>query len=168
MNLLLIGMPGCGKSTLGVLLAKTMGLQFIDTDLLIQKQEGRLLQQVIDEDGLAAFLKAEERALLSIDTDRTLIATGGSAVYSDVGMRHLKQNAYTVFLHVEKDVLFSRLQDSAQRGIAIPDGMTLDDLYTERAPLYRSYADHVFCGSGGDIVSSMQSLRKFLLEKNLF
>ncbi|MBQ9805681.1 MAG: AAA family ATPase [Clostridia bacterium] len=168
MNLLLIGMPGCGKSTLGVLLAKTMGLQFIDTDLLIQKQEGRLLQQVIDEDGLAAFLKAEERALLSIDTDRTLIATGGSAVYSDAGMRHLKKNAYTVFMYVKKDVLLSRLKDSSQRGIAIPAGMTLEELYAEREPLYRSYAEHVFCENGGDIVSSMERLRKFLQSKNIF
>ena len=146
-NIVLIGMPGCGKSTVGVILAKTLGLEFIDTDLVIQKQEGRLLQQILDDQGVEAFLKAEERALLSIVCHETVIATGGSAVYSRAGVEHLRRNGTLVYLQLPYDEMMSRLNNIKTRGIVIPDGKTLRDVFEQRIELYERFADVVIpCG----------------------
>ncbi len=141
MNVVLIGMPGCGKSTVGVVLAKKLGFRFVDSDIVIQDQTGRLLQDIIDSSGLDAFLQAEEAALTSIKTDCTVIATGGSAVYSARGMEHLKQNGIVVYINLALDEIEQRLDDTATRGIAGAEKMTLDELYDERVPLYEKYAD---------------------------
>ena len=140
-NIILIGMAGCGKSTIGVLLAKTLGHGFLDTDLVIQKREGKLLQQIIDVDGLDRFKRAEEEALLSVDTDDTVIATGGSAVYYDDAMKHLKSGGKCVWLSLPYPEIEHRINNIKTRGIAIAPGMTLRDVYDERQPLYRRYAD---------------------------
>lgn len=153
MNIVLIGMPGCGKSTVGVILAKVMGMEFCDTDILIQQKEKRKLQEIIDTDGNDAFLLCEEKALLSIDTDSTVIATGGSAIYSDAAMQHLKSIGKVIYLKVSEAEIERRLADFAARGVAIKDGMTVKDLYNERIPLYEKYADITVKGEGSDIPS---------------
>jgi len=140
-NLVLIGMPGAGKSTLGVVLAKRLGLGFVDTDLLIQMRSGRLLQEVIDKDGLAAFRALEEQTLLEFDICNAVIATGGSAVYSEAAMRHLAEIGTLVFLDVPLAELEQRLKDMKTRGLVIDPGATLADLLAERLPLYRQWAD---------------------------
>ncbi len=151
MNIVLIGMPGCGKSTVGVILAKVMGMEFCDTDIVIQQKEGRKLQEIIDTDGNDAFLKCEENALVSLDINGAVVATGGSAVYSDAAMKHLKENGIVVYLKVSEDEIERRLADFAARGVAIKDGMTVRDLYNERIPLYEKYADITVAGEGWDI-----------------
>lgn len=149
MNIILIGMAGCGKSTLGVLLAKTLGFGFLDTDLVIQKRENRLLQEIINSDGLEYFKNAEKDALESVVTDNTVIATGGSAVYYDSAMRHLKANGKCVWLSLPFETIEKRIKNITTRGIAIAPGMTLRDVYEERLPLYKKYADLTLECSGG-------------------
>ena len=140
-NLTLIGMPGSGKSTVGVLLAKTLGFQFIDTDLLIQQREGALLQEILDRRGIASFLDAEEAAIRSLDCDRAVIAPGGSAVCRAGAIGHLKQLGRVVYLHVPLPELERRIRNITTRGIAMEPGQTLADVYAYREPLYREYAD---------------------------
>lgn len=142
MNIILIGMPGCGKSSAGVLLAKQMCKMFVDTDLYIQENEGKKLQQIIDENGLEYFLHSEESAILSLTMHNTVVATGGSVVYSEKAMEHLKKQGRVVYLDLPlKDVIL-RLRNIKTRGVAGSDGMTIADLYNERVPLYRKYADY--------------------------
>lgn len=151
MNIVLIGMPGCGKSTVGVVLAKVMGMEFCDTDIVIQQRCGKRLQEIINEEGNDTFLVHERDALLSLDCDNTVIATGGSAVYSDVAMQHLKNIGTVVYLKVSEPEIERRLADFAARGISIKDGMTIADLYNERMPLYEKYAEITVVGEGSDI-----------------
>jgi len=139
-NLVLIGMPGAGKSTVGVVLAKRLGLGFVDTDLLIQMRSGRLLQEVIDSDGLQAFRDLEERTLCEFDVCNAVIATGGSAIYSEAAMHHLTGLGIVVFLDVPLVELELRLRNMATRGLVIDPGASLADLYAERLPLYRRWA----------------------------
>lgn len=141
MNVILIGMPGAGKSTLGVLLAKLMGYSFVDTDILMQQKHGALLGQILRKNGNHAFLELEQDMMNSISLDRTVIATGGSAVYSQSGMEHLKSNGICVYLDVPYKLIAARLGNLRQRGVVLPNGFTLRDLYDERAPLYQRYAD---------------------------
>src|SRR5512138_2833509 len=117
-NIILIGMPGAGKSTVGVLLAKTLGMAFIDTDLLIQAQAGRLLQTIIDQDGVAAFLKIEEAVVLDLNPENTVIATGGSVIYSQDAIFHLKQRGRLIYLQLTYEEIEARIQNMASRGIA--------------------------------------------------
>lgn len=140
-NIILIGMPGSGKSTVGVLLAKTLGYQFIDTDLIISKQQKTVLQKIIDERGLEEFLNCEEQAGLSVDTERTVIATGGSMVLKEKAMEHLKSLGQVVFFQVSIPELKSRLRNIKTRGIAAKPGETLESIYEERLPYYEKYAD---------------------------
>jgi shikimate kinase len=141
MNIILIGMPGSGKSTVGVQLAKTLGLDFIDTDIMIQTQEGRQLQDIQDNDGHVALRAIEEHVILGLDTQGALISTGGSAIYSDTAMQHLTSLGIIVFLEVSVDELEKRINGQGPRGIACSEGQTFFDIYTERTPLYRRYAD---------------------------
>ena len=140
-NIVLIGMPGAGKSTAGVLLAKSLKMPFIDTDLLIQKQENRYLQELLDSRGIDEFIKIEEGIVLGLDVKSYVIATGGSVIYSDTAMRHLKAHGIVVFLNSKMYQLERRLKNAKTRGIAIKSGQTLEMLYSERIPLYRRYAD---------------------------
>ena len=141
MNIILIGMPGCGKSTIGVLLAKALLMDFVDTDLLIQKECGKPLCDILADSGLETFKQIEGRVLSALHCDNCVIATGGSAVYSDEAMSHLKQNGVVVYLDLPVDEIVRRVQNITTRGIAMPTGCTLKQLYDERVPLYHRYAD---------------------------
>ncbi len=140
-NIILIGMPGSGKSTVGVQLAKQLGLNFIDTDLLIQSRQGRKLQDILDEDGYKVLRAMEEHELLTLDLQNDLVATGGSAVYSDIGMKHLKAQGTVIYLEVSFAEIQKRIDNEGSRGIARSAEQTLEDVYHERLPLYEKYAD---------------------------
>jgi len=149
-NVVLIGMPGAGKSTVGVLLAKALSREFVDTDLLIQAREGRRLQALLEERGPAAFRALEERYLLELRPTGTVIATGGSAVYSARAMAHLKTGGVLVYLELPLAHVRRRLGDAGQRGIVRAPGQTLGQLATERRPLYERYADRTIHTLGLD------------------
>ena len=140
-NIVLIGMPGAGKSTVGVVLAKTAALEFVDTDLLIQKQTGRKLQEIIDNDGIDAFLKIEGEVISKVDCKNSVIATGGSAVFSEIAMNNLRRDGVIVFLDVPLAEIKRRVDNITTRGIAMKSGETLETVYNERLPLYKKYAD---------------------------
>lgn len=140
-NIALIGMPGVGKSTIGVLLAKAAGRLFIDTDIYIQAIENRALKDIIDEVGQEAFCRMEEEHILCIDAKNAVIATGGSVVYSPRLMQRLKDTSLVIHLDLDLDVIKARLGDLAARGVVIRKGQTLEELYAERMLLYRGYAD---------------------------
>ena len=140
-NIILIGMPGAGKSTVGVLLAKTLGYAFLDTDLVIQQREGALLQPLVDSLGVEAFLDVEADAICSVECRGTVIAPGGSAVCRERAMSHLRALGRIVYLHLPLEELERRLSNIITRGIAMAPGETLADLFAYRAPLYRNYAD---------------------------
>lgn len=140
-NVVLIGMPGSGKSTVGVLLAKQLGLGFIDTDLLIQEEAGRTLQDIVDGDGYQALRRIEEQVLLRLDVRRQVISTGGSAVYSEAAMTHLKADGYVVFLDIPLEVVVARIGDYSARGISRRPDQSLEQLFWERFELYSRAAD---------------------------
>lgn len=140
-NIVLIGMPGVGKSTAGVVLAKVLGYKFIDADLLIQQEEGRLLKDIIKEEGRAGFLEIENRVNAAIEAERAVIATGGSVVYGAEAMAHLKAIGTVVYLKLSYEILEKRLHNIRGRGVVLKEGQTLRDLYLERVPLYEKYAD---------------------------
>lgn len=167
-NITLIGMPGSGKSTVGVLLAKTLGYGFLDIDLLIQQREGALLQELLDSRGVAAFLDAEERAVRSVQCDRCVIAPGGSAVCREGAALHLKQLGPVVYLRVPLEELTQRIQNLSTRGIAMEPGQTLADVMAARAPLYERYADLVFdCSGGVSLIETAQQLQRQLEQAGL-
>lgn len=157
-NIILIGMPGAGKSTVGVLLAKTLGKRFMDTDLVIQQNEQQLLQNIIDEKGMEAFLEAENRALLSIQAENTVIATGGSAVYCKEGMDHLHTKGTIIYLNVPIDRIIERLNNISTRGIAMKQGHTIEDVYLERQKLYETYADIIIDCQSSTIEMTIDSI----------
>lgn len=163
-NVVLIGMPGAGKSTLGVVLAKVMGKDFIDGDLLIQTRFGKTLAQLIEERGINGFLELENQALGSIDVENAVISTGGSAVYSPQAMERLQAKGVTVYLRVGLDELSSRLGDLTQRGVVMREGITDDlaALHAEREPLYLRYADVVFDSVGPSIRALAEDLAQLL------
>jgi len=141
MSLILIGMPSCGKSTLGVLLAKQLGYRFMDTDLLIQESEGKLLHEIISEKGIDEFIRIEERVNSSVTETNAVIATGGSVIYGDKAMQNLKKLGKVVYLELSYEEMCSRLGDYSHRGVVMPGGGTLADMYAQRKPLYEKYAD---------------------------
>lgn len=152
-NIVLIGMPGAGKSTVGVVLAKSLGMQFIDTDILIQERTGRMLQQILDEDGPDAFKRIEEETILSLHSRRAVIATGGSVVCSEAAMAHLKSEGVVVYLEIPYDEMTKRLRNITTRGILLLPGQSLRGMYDERVPLYERYADLTVGCSGTDLES---------------
>lgn len=157
-NIILIGMPGVGKSTCGVLAAKILLKNFFDTDLLIQSIESKRLQQIIDEKGVAEFKKAEEQAVLSLDIKGTVIATGGSVVYSEKAMRHLKSMGKIIYMHLSYEEMKGRIKNLSTRGIVLENGETLLDMYNERLPLYEKYADHVIDCDGNSIDATVAEI----------
>ncbi len=140
-NIVLTGMPGCGKSTVGIVLAKILGFKFIDSDLLIQESENRLLSEIIEQDGIEGFKKIENRINASINVNGAVIATGGSVIYCEEAMEHLKKIGTVVYIKLPYDDISRRLGNLEQRGVSIRENQSLLDLYNERSPLYERYAD---------------------------
>lgn len=163
-NIILIGMPGVGKSTIGVILAKVLGYQFLDSDLLIQKQEKRLLKDIIADEGVEGFIAIENQVNSGIQAERSIIATGGSAIYGREAMQHLKDIGIVVYLQLSYHPLAARLGNIRGRGVVLKEGQNLQDLYEERTPLYESYADIIINEEELSIESTLATLTRQLKE----
>ena len=160
-NIVLIGMPGCGKSSAGVLLAKTLEKDFVDTDLLIQKCEGMSLQEIIDTRGNAYFRDVEDAVLMSFDGDNYVVATGGSAVYCHAAMEKFRQDGDTiVYIKVTAHEIIKRLSNIKTRGVTLAPGQTIEDLYNERVPLYEKEADIIVETEGLDLEETVTKIAK--------
>lgn len=158
-NIVLIGMPGAGKSTVGVVLAKIRGLSYVDSDLLIQEENGMLLHEIIAKEGMEGFRKVENRILSNLSVKHAVIATGGSAVYGREAMRHLRGIGIVVYLKHSCESIADRLGDLTERGVLMRPGQTLCSLYNERIPLYERYADMT-------ITCDNRSIREIVSEIN--
>ena len=163
-NIVLLGMPGSGKSTVGVLLAKSLGMRFIDTDLLIQEQEGKLLSEIIREEGLEKFIAIENRVNAEVQAENSVIAPGGSAIYGAEAMEHFKGIAKIVYLKLSYRSVAKRLGDLTKRGVVFRPGQTLKSLYKERCPLYEKYADYVVECDGKKIGETLDAVKQKLGE----
>ena len=153
-NVVLIGMPGSGKSTVGVVLAKVLGYRFIDSDLVIQQKYGKLLHELIREHGVEGFWKIENDVNAGLTCDRTVIATGGSAIYGAEAMAHLRSIGTVVYLRLTLPQIEERLGDLTERGVTLREGQDLKALYEERTPLYEKYA-HVIIDCDGQRVREL-------------
>lgn len=161
-NIVLIGMPGSGKSTVGVLLAKITGYNFIDSDLLIQAREGKKLYKIINEKGAEEFNRIENEVNASIEAENTVIATGGSVVYGKEAMEHLKEIGTVVYLNVSLPELEKRIDNLATRGISFKEGQTLADLFNERTVLYEKYCDIKVDCTGATLSENAMAITKAL------
>lgn len=157
-NIILIGMPGAGKSTVGVILAKTRGMNFIDTDIAIQERTGRLLQEIIDTDGPDVFKTIEEETIISLHGHHAVIATGGSAVFSKRAMEHLTRDGVVVYLKISFEEMEKRLRNITTRGIVLSRGETLYEMYNERVPLYEKYAGITIDGEKDDFENIVKKI----------
>lgn len=157
-NVVLIGMPGAGKSTTGVLLAKTINYSFIDTDLIIQSKCGMLLKDIIAQRGMEEFLSIEEREIIGLDVCQSVIATGGSVVLKEKAMAHFKNTGIVIYLKLSFPELEKRIKNITARGIVIKQNQTFNDVYRERTPLYEKYADITICCSGKTIEQIVASI----------
>ena len=163
-NIILIGMPAVGKSTVGVIIAKRLGYDFIDTDLLIQKQEKRLLKEIIAEEGIERFLEIENQVNRELDVERSVVAPGGSVVYCEEAMRHFKEIGTVIYLKAPVEEIQKRIQDAKSRGVVLPNGKTLKDVYLEREPLFEKYADYTILETGISLDETIERVLE-LLEK---
>lgn len=163
-NIILIGMPGCGKSTIGVVLAKAMGYDFLDSDIVIQKEKSATLEELIDEYGTDGFNDIENEINSKIDIHKTVLATGGSVVYGKEAMEHLKSIGIVVYIKLSCDAIERRLGNFKERGISIKEDQTLEDLFEERKPLYEKYADMIIDTSGLQIREAMAEIKRRVLE----
>ena len=162
-NIILTGMPSCGKSTLGRMLAKDLGYDFIDTDDVIIQRNGCPLKDILDNEGLDGFIRREEEAVCSVNVTHAVIATGGSVVYSPKAMEHLKSLGRVVYLCLDFKEIEQRLGDLHERGVAIAPGKTLRDLFDERTPLYNQYADlAISIQSGNTTRQSVNAIKRHL------
>jgi len=157
-NIVLIGMPGVGKSTVGVILAKVLGYQFVDSDLIIQKEEKRLLKDIIEEVGAEGFIEVENRVNASLDVTDSVIATGGSVVYGKEAMEHLREIGIVVYLALPYEDISKRLSDIKGRGVVLKEGQTLKDLYEERTVLYEKYADVRIDETGLNVEETIEAI----------
>ena len=164
-NITLIGMPGSGKSTVGVLLAKALGFAFLDTDLILQQQQGALLQAILDEKGPQAFLDLEEQAICSVHCKNAIIAPGGSCVCRERAMAHLKGLGTVVYLRLPLFELQTRLDNISTRGIAMEPGQTLQDLYDFRTPLYERWADLTVDCAGQSLEQTVAAVLRTLISR---
>ncbi len=164
-NIILVGMPACGKSTIGVVLAKTLNKNFVDTDLLIQRREGMTLQEIINAYGNEHFHKVEEEVLLSFEGHDYVVATGGSAIYFDKAIKKFKENGVVVYLKVSLDTVLARLNNIKTRGVTLAKGQSLSDLYNERIPLYEKHADVIVDTEGLTVEEAIEQIIRKLEEK---
>ena len=157
-NIILTGMPGAGKSAVGVILAKTLGMNFIDTNIVLQENSGRMLQEIINTDGIDAFLKAEESIIVSLKCANTIIATGGSVVFSEKSMKYLKKEGINFYLSISYEELVRRIKNITTRGIVLAADQSLLDLYNQRLPLYEKYADRTIDCSDRDVEKIVENI----------
>lgn len=157
-NIILIGMPAVGKSTVGVVVAKRLGYEFIDTDLVIQKQEKRLLKEIIADVGNDGFLAIENQVNRDLEADHAVIAPGGSVVYCREAMEHYKEIGTIVYLKASYQTIQERIRDPKKRGVVLKEGQTLQDLYEERAALFEKYADYTVCEDGVGIEDTIEKV----------
>ena len=162
MNICLIGMPSSGKSVLGKMLAKRRKMTFLDLDTLIQKNTGKLLREIIAEEGREGFLRLEEETGASLSVENTVIAPGGSICYGEKAMRHLQKISRVIFLDIPYEEMLKRIGDPVKRGVAIPEGFTLKDLYEERTALYRKYAEYILEERGLSSGACVQKIMQYL------
>lgn len=163
-NVVLIGMPGCGKSTVGVLLAKALGKQFVDTDVVLQAREGMLLQDMLDGLGIDPFLDREADAVCALPVRNAVIATGGSVIYRQRSVEHLQKAGVLVYLQLPMETILKRVNNLATRGVALRPGETLADEYRRRHPLYLAAADRLCSLDGLDMEASVRAIRRALGE----
>ena len=164
MNITLIGMPGAGKSTVGVVLAKRIGMDFVDTDLIIQKEYNKTLSEIIDAKGIEGFKKVENDVISKLELDNTIIATGGSAVYGKEAMKHLRDISKVVYIELSEENIEDRLGDLNERGVVLEDGETLQELYDERIPLYKKYA-HIIVNADDMVLREVvKNIEKVILD----
>ncbi len=161
-NITLIGMPGAGKSTVGIVLAKVLGYDFVDTDLVIQKEEGRLLWQIMKDEGVDGFNRIEERVNSTLSAEHSVISPGGSVVYSDRSMQHLREIGTVIYLKVDLKTLRRRLGDLNKRGVVLKPGQTLGTLYDERTPLYEKYAHLTLDVTNTDVAGAVSMIQEAL------
>lgn len=161
-NIILIGMPGVGKSTIGVIMAKMLGYTFIDADIVIQNKEKRLLKDIIESEGVEGFIEIENRINAGIDGDECIIATGGSAVYGKEAMEHYKEIGKILYLKIGFDTLSDRLHDIKGRGVVLKDGQDLKAIYEERSPLYEQYADYIVSEDDLTIEETIEKILEIL------
>ena len=163
-NIVLIGMPAVGKSTVGVVVAKRLGYEFVATDLLIQKQEKRLLKEIIAQEGNDGFLAIENQVNRDLDVENAVIAPGGSVVYCEEAMEHYKKTGTVVYLKVSYETINRRIQNAKSRGVVLKEGQTLKDLYEERVCLFEKYADYTICEDGLTIEETIGNVLKLFEE----
>ena len=161
-NIVFIGMPASGKSTVGVVVAKRLGYKFVDTDLVIQEVEKRLLKEIIAEEGNEGFLRIEDRVNAEIQEERAVISPGGSVVYCENAMRHYKETGMIVYLHTSYETINNRLHNAKNRGVVLKDGQTLKDLYEERSALFERYADLTISEEGRDLEETIEEVLSVL------
>ena len=147
-NIILIGMPAVGKSTVGVVVAKRIGYEFIDTDLLIQKQEKRLLKEIIAQEGNDRFLEIENQVNRDLEAEYAVISPGGSVVYCEEAMKHFKEIGIVIYLHASYEDIYKRITNARNRGVVLKENQTLRDLYNEREKLFEKYADYTVSEEG--------------------
>lgn len=157
-NIIFIGMPAAGKSTIGVVAAKRLGYEFIDTDILIQKREKRLLKDIIDEKGIGGFLAIEDQINSEVEAENAVIAPGGSVIYCDNAMRHYKEIGTVVYLQTSFQTISERIGDPKKRGVVLQNGQTLQDLYNERRVFSEKYADVVICEDGKTLEDTIEEV----------
>lgn len=162
MNISMIGMPACGKSTIGVMLAKRFGMSFVDIDILIQEKTGKLLKEIIASEGNEGFLKIEGDIAAELNVKNSIIAPGGSICYEDWAMDHLKEIGKVVYLKVSYEEMEKRIGNVVDRGVAIPEGYTLKDLYDERTALYEKYADVTIDEEGKNPAEIVNELKQWI------
>ncbi|WP_230398702.1 shikimate kinase [Novisyntrophococcus fermenticellae] len=161
-NIVLIGMPGVGKSTIGVILAKQLGYEFVDSDLVIQRRENRLLSEIIECEGVDGFIEIENQVNASLGVEESVIATGGSVVYGDEAMEHLKKTGTIIYLQISYQSLEKRLGNLKGRGVILREGQTLKHIYEERIPLYEMYADYIVNEENLDIEETLQKILEII------
>lgn len=157
-NIIFIGMPAVGKSTVGVVVAKRLGYKFVDTDILIQEAEGKLLKDIIADVGPDGFLKVEDRVNAQVEAEHTVVSPGGSVVYCENAMKHYKEIGKVVYLKASFETINSRLKNAKGRGVVLRDGQTLKDLYDERVKLFEKYADITVCEDDQKIEETIESV----------
>ena len=161
-NIIFIGMPAAGKSTIGVVAAKRLGYRFLDVDLLIQEKEKKLLHEIIKERGTEGFLEVEDRINAQVEAEHSIISPGGSVVYCKNAMEHYKKIGKIVYLQVSYDTIKERIGDPHERGVALRDGQTLRELYEERRALFEKYADITICEDGLTLEETIGKVLKVL------